>query len=68
MKEEEIEFINREKQNEVLKLKTKLKKASKRGPLSKAPSQPKQTQELSESTSLLKSFVFELPAEYEDMI
>ena len=26
MKEEEIEFINREKQTEILKLKTKLKK------------------------------------------
>lgn len=43
MKEEEIEFINREKQTEILKLKTKLKKITntKRGTASKSSSQPK---------------------------
>ena len=73
MKEEEIEFINREKQTEILKLKTKLKKITntKWGTASKSSSQPKQLLDQSPNdskNSLLKTFLFDLPPEYEDMI
>lgn len=73
MKEEEIEYINRERGNEILKLKTKLKKLTntKRGAGPKGLLQPKQMADMSPNeskNSVLKTFLFDLPPEYEDMI